>query len=99
MVSMKTLEIHTVCWSYQGNTWDFFQNFSSISVLKNEARKVGKRDLGIFEVEKHAIKVAPKGGGAAWIFLGVPSHIRCNWWGSKLVHWLERVQNQINYKI
>jgi len=32
-------------------------------------------------------------------FLGVPSHIRYNWWGSKLVHWLERRQNQINWSI
>ena len=55
MVSMKILEIHTVCWSNQGKYLRFFQNFSSISIPKNEAQKVEKRDLGIFQVEKHAI--------------------------------------------
>jgi len=34
---------------------DFFQNFSPISIPKNEAGKVKKRDLRIFQVEKHAI--------------------------------------------
>jgi len=49
MVWMKILEIHTVYWSYQGEQLRFFQNFSSISIPRNEA------DLRISQVEKHAI--------------------------------------------
>jgi len=33
----------------------FFQNFPSISISKNEAQKVKKRDLRIFQVKKHTI--------------------------------------------
>ena len=37
------------------STWDFFQNSSSISIPKNETQTVKKRDLKIFQIEKHAI--------------------------------------------
>jgi len=60
-----------------------------IYIPKNEAQKVKKRDLGRPEGRRWGLK----------FFFSVPSHIRCTWRGSKLVHWLERRQNQIAYKI
>jgi len=37
------------------STSDFFKHFSTISIAKNEAQKLKKRDLRILQVEKHAI--------------------------------------------
>jgi len=55
MLSIKILEIHTVYRSYQGEQLRFFQNFLATSIPKNETQKGKKRDLGILQVEKHAI--------------------------------------------
>jgi len=55
MVSMKIIEIHPVCWSYQGEHLRFFSEFFIHIYTQKWAQKVKKRDLRIFQVEKHAI--------------------------------------------
>jgi len=52
------------------STWDFFQNFSSISIPKNEAQKVKKRDSRIFQFEKRDLG-RPEGSVCGLKFFGV----------------------------
>ena len=50
------------------STWDFFQNFPSISIPKNEAEKVKKGDLRSFQVEKRDLG-RPEGKGCGLKFV------------------------------
>jgi len=91
----------TVCWSYQGEYLRFFQSFSSISISTQKWGSKGQKTwFKNFSSWKTHNLGHPKGRECGLeFFLRVPSHIRCNWWGPKFVNWLERRQNQINYRI
>jgi len=80
MVSMKIPEIHTVLLILSRKVPEiFFRIFHPYLIPKNEAQKVKKRDLGIFQVENRDLG-RPEGRGCGLnFFLAVSSHIRCNW--------------------
>ena len=99
----------SICDGFNDNSWHshsllilsrrafgiFFRNFHPYLYQKwgSKGQKTWFKNFSSWKTRDLA---GPKERGAAWCVL---SDIRCDWWGSKLVNWLERRLNQIDYKI